>query len=248
MSRPLKKSGFRQGLYEQSVSRKETLGTMRITQDGRRFRYAMCGATGISQGKVNVAADAVANLIDEIQTSTTVAVGEITFQLLVTTGTACLANELKGGYLMINDNDTEGGCYEIASNEAKAASTGTPTLLYITLVDPIDEAIAATAQLSIHRSPWYKVIESTDEENFPTGVPLIDVTASYYFWDQTAGVANLLMAGTPAIGSLVCIGSTAGSGANPSATHEDQTMGHIGTKLFDAGANTEYQAVMLQID
>jgi hypothetical protein len=245
MSRPIKKTGFRQGLYQQSVSRKETLGTMRITQDGRRFRYSLAGAGNLAQGKVNVAADATANLIDEIQTATTVAVGEITFELLVTTGTATLANELKGGYLTVNDNDTEGACYEIASNEAKASS---PTALYITLVDPIHEAIAATAQLSIHRSPWWKVIQSTDEENFPTGVPLIDVTASYYFWDQTSGVANLLMAGTPAIGSLVCIGSTAGSGANPSATNDDRTMGNIGTKLFDAGANTEYQAVMLQID
>jgi hypothetical protein len=56
------------------------------------------------------------------------------------------------------------------------------------------------------------------------------------------------MGGTPAIGALVCIGATAGCVSNPSATHDDQTMGHVGTKLFDVGANGEYQAVLLQID
>jgi hypothetical protein len=176
---------------------------------------------------------------------TTNAIGSIALQLLVTTGTATLANELKGGYLMVNDNDTEGACYEIASNEVKASG---PTALYITLDEPIHEAIAATAQLSIHRSPWWKVIQSTDEENFPTGVPLIDVTASYYFWNQTAGVANVFMGGTPAIGSLVLVGATAGSVSNPSATNDDRLKGNVGTKLFDAGVNGEYQAVLLQID
>jgi hypothetical protein len=245
MSRPIKKTGFRQGLYEQSVSRKEILGTMRITQDGRRFRYSLAGAGNLSQGKVNVAADATGDLIDEVQTNTTVSIGSVALQLYVTANTAALANELKGGYLMVNDNDTEGACYEIASNEVKAS---TATALFITLDEPIHEAIAATAQLSIHRSPWWKVIQSGDEENFPTGVPLIDVTASYYFWNQTAGVANVFMAGTPAIGALVCIGATAGTVGNPATLHDDQTKGHVGTKIFDAGVNGEYQAVLLQVD
>jgi hypothetical protein len=244
MSRPLKKTGFSQGIYEESENAKERLGTMRILQDGRRFRYAKAGET-LTQGNVNQVPDAVENLINESQTAKGASAGDYTIELLVTTGTAQVADELRGGFLMVNNDDTEGACYEIASNEAKA--TG-PTALYITLVDPLKAAIAAAAEVSVHRNPWFEVIETVDRENCPAGVPLIDVTDAYYFWNQTGGVANVLCADTPAVGAFVLLGDDSGSVGQADTTNEQLTMGRVGTKLYDAGVNTEYRAVFLQIN
>jgi hypothetical protein len=216
---------------------------MRILQDGRRFRYSKAGAT-LTQGNANMAPDGVTNLTNEVQTGKGASAGDYTIELLVTTGTAQVADELKGGFLMVNSNDTEGACYEIASNEAK--DTG-PTALYITLVDPLKEALGAAAYVTIQRNPWFEVIEHADEQNCPTGVPLIDVTTKYYFWNQTGGVANVLCGGTPAVGATVLFVSTAGSVGQAQAASERLTMGKVGTKLYDTGVDKEYRAVFLQI-
>jgi hypothetical protein len=43
--KPLKTQGFAQRLYEQSSTKRETLGRLRFTDDGRAFRYAKAGGT-----------------------------------------------------------------------------------------------------------------------------------------------------------------------------------------------------------
>jgi hypothetical protein len=242
----MKKTGFTQGLYQQSSVRKEVVGTVRHTQDGRTFHYALAGGT-LVQGLMTIGTAATANLNNETQTSTTVAAAETTFELLVTTATATVKDELKGGYLMINNDDTQGACYEIASNEVKSSAA---TALFISLVDPIESAIAATAEICIHRNPWWKVTQSATEESMPTGVPLIDVTDTYYFWCQTGGIANVLFGteGAAIGGALYLNDGAAGSVGIVATTASTQTYGRVGTKLFDAAVDTEYQAIMLQID
>ena len=249
MTNPMKTTGFTQGLYQQSKSRKETVGTVRITADGRTFHYALAGGT-LVQGLMTIGTAATANLNNETQTDgsvSAIAVDDITFALLVTTGTATLKDELKGGYLMANNDDCEGCCYEIASNEVK---TSAATELFITLVDPIPEGIAVDTELCIHRNPWWKVTQSATEESFPTGIPLIDVTDGFYFWCQTGGIANCLFGTEGAAIGVQCFlnDGAAGSIGMVAATPSSQTYGKVGTKLFDAAVDTEYQAVMLQID
>jgi hypothetical protein len=246
MTNPIKITGFTQGLYQQSTVRKEVVGTVRMTQDGRTFHYALAGGT-LARGLMTIGTAATANLNNEIQTVTTVAVGETQFELLVTTGTATVKDELKGGYLMVNHNDTLGACYEIASNEVK---TSAATALFISLVDPIESAIAATAELCIHRNPWWKVTQSATEESMPTGIPLIDVTDTNYFWCQTGGIANVLFGTEGAAIGVQCFlnDGAAGSVGMVAATPSAQTYGRVGTKLFDAAVDTEYQSIMLQID
>lgn len=245
MSRPLKKAGFKQGLYQQSATQLERLGTLRITQDGRKFRYAKAGATELAKGKMTIGVDGDAELENEAQTAKGASQGDTSIELLVTAGLTIVANEFQGGYLMINDADNEGICVEIDSNEAVAA---TGTALFVTLCDPLPTAIAATSEITIHRSPWWKTAVSTTEENFATGVPLITVTAGYFYWSQTGGMANVLMSGTPAKGTKLIVGATAGSVKAPSATTDTWLMGHVGIKLSDTGVSGEYQAVWLQID
>ena len=246
MSRPEKKRGFRQGIYSQSSTAEERLGTLRTLMDGRKFRYAKAGTSALSQGKMGTVPALDTDLEDTAQTSYGASAGDYVIQVVVgSLSTAVVANEYAGGYLMVNDEDVEGTIHEIESNEAAAVSA---TLVNVTLVEPLKAAIAATAEVTLVRSPWYGVVETGVEENVPAGVPLIDVTASYYYWAQTGGVANVLMSGTPAKGANLVLATPAGSVAACSATNEFHTKGYVGDKLFSAGVDTEYRPVNLRID
>jgi hypothetical protein len=52
MSRPRKRAGFSQGIYEQSATQKERLGTVRELDDGRTFVYCLNGAGALAPGTV----------------------------------------------------------------------------------------------------------------------------------------------------------------------------------------------------
>lgn len=244
MSRPIKKAGFAQGLYEQSSTRKEIVGTLRITQDGRRFRYAKAGEA-LTAGNMGICIVETATLTDEVQTGYGASKGDYNITLNITAGGTLSVDDLKGGYLYINDNDIEGTIYEIAGNAALAVGDGT---LSISLEDPLKEDLAVTAEVCIVASPWYGVTESTTEESTPAGVPLIDVTNAYYYWAQTGGLANVLMGGTPAVGTACVLSATSGAVTAPSATNDFWLKGRVGTKVYRTGVSGEYDAVMLNID
>jgi len=53
---PIKINAWSQGLYEVSATKKECLGALRETEDGRKFRYAKSGATLIVGGATYSAA------------------------------------------------------------------------------------------------------------------------------------------------------------------------------------------------
>ena len=60
---PIKVSGaFSQLIHEESATALERVGTVRILQDGRKFRYSKAGAGALGAGKLAVAADVAANV------------------------------------------------------------------------------------------------------------------------------------------------------------------------------------------
>jgi hypothetical protein len=90
------------------------------------------------------------------------------------------------------------------------------------------------------------VTESTTEENVPVGIAPVAVTANYYYWAQTKGVANALISGTPAVGSMLTLAATAGALAAINATLDiDQPI--VAQTIGVAGADTEYYPVLLNI-
>ena len=56
MGFPMKRTGFQQGLLQESATAKEMVGTLRITRDGRKFRYAKAGGSALAAGKANIVA------------------------------------------------------------------------------------------------------------------------------------------------------------------------------------------------
>ena len=245
MSNSMKQRAFLQDIHQISSTAKEQVGTLRITQDGRKFRYAKAGGA-LSAGKAVVAATIAAAHADEAAPSTAVAVGTQQVTLTVTAGTAIAENQLRGGYLAVNDGTGEGHLYAIESNSAVAADG---TSITIGLSEPIRKVWGTTTatQFTLVHSPWYGVTHSATEENLCCGVAICDVTSGYYCWVQTGGPALALMKGTPAVGSNLTLGSPAGSLKVITGTLDvDQPI--VGVQWGTAGVDTEYQPVYMRLD
>jgi len=242
MTKPLKKAGFAQGIYEQSSTAKEMLGIYRQTYDGRGFRYGKTSGT-LTVGKMTHATQLNAAHLNETILAA-VAIGEHTIDLTITAGKVIDEDELRGGYFQIQDGTGQGQNLMISGNAALAVGG---VAIQVALDDPIKIALDTTSEYSLVRSPWFDVALSTTDENFATGIPAIAMTTDYYGWFQTHGVCNALISGTPAVGSSLILGSTEGALA-VIATSVDVDVPIVGTIWGAVGVDTEYCPVFLQID
>lgn len=244
MTRPIKKAGFMQGIYQISSTKKERLGTLRITEDGRKFRYAKAGASALAAGKSGQMVAATANHIN-IAVAASAAIGSK--QIAVTLGaTAATSNQYQDGYFHVSDATGEGHQLLIAGNTAADAS-GT---CYVTLEDPLKVAlVAGTSEVSLIPNPWNGVTETTTEEAGYAGIAPMAVTAAYYYWAQTGGQAIALASGTGAVGSNVTFGATAGSLIVISTTIAVTVVQPIvGFLTSTVQVDTEYKPVFLTVD
>jgi len=241
-TQPMKKAGFNQGIYQESSTQKESLGTLRILKDGRKFRYAQAGAAALSAGKLGVSKAINADHADEIILAA-VAIGTKVFDVTVTAGTAIAANELRDGAFQINDATGEGYSYPIEANSAISASG---TVVSLTLSEGIKVALDTTSQFTLVHNPWKSVIESKTVA-CPIGFPVIAVTALYYYWAQTGGLGIALMGDTTALGTDVIqdTDTVAGSTAIMAAT---SILPAVGRVHGFAGVDTEYQPILITID
>lgn len=244
MTSPIKKAGFKQPLYATSSTAKELLGTLRITHDGRFFRYAKAGASALAAGKMGQAVAIASGIMDQA-TTVVHSVGDYTFTETITAGVAYAEDYFRGGFLHINDGTGQGLQYQI---DGSSAVTAAGTSITIALCDPIRVATVVTTSLfTLAPSPWQGVTETTTEEAMPAGVPSVAVTAAYYYWAQTHGPAICLTTGTPAVGTMLTHASVAGSLAAINATLDiDQPI--LARTWGTAGVDTDYKPVFLLVE
>lgn len=246
MTRPMKRAGFAQGIMEISSTKKEEIGTLRITQDGRKFRYARAGASDLNAGYMGIAAEPNAQVIN--CSVVAASIGDKTVTLTGLTYAAAIAeNALAGGKLQINDGTGEGHQYLIESNTAFGASD---TTLIVTLSDPIKVALvaSATTEASLIPSPWYGVTESDEQESLPVGVAPCAVTANYYYWPQTGGEAIALVNGTPAVGTMLTLGATPAGALQAINTSLDIDQPVCAIAYGTVGVSGEFKPVKLMLD
>ena len=247
MSSPMKRAGFNLGIYQTSATKKETLGTLRITKDGRKFRYARANsANALGMGKAGQMAAATANHINR-------AIGAIvaagTTIIAITVGaTAVTADQYADGYFQVNDVTAEGLSIPIVSNSAIGGAGG---VVNITLASPLPLALAANSDVSLIPNPWSAVAESNTEENGFAGIAPVAVAVSNYYWAQTGGMAAALggavagAVGTKAVFSGVTAGALVGSHADGTAMGTTPLIGiWVATALVD----TEYSPIFLMAD
>ena len=96
---PIKTSAYQQGIAAVSTVIKERLGTLRILEDGRKFRYAKAG-TALAAGQMTRVAAIPADHIDASISSTNSSGTQV--EVTVAAGTALAADDLAGGYLQVN--------------------------------------------------------------------------------------------------------------------------------------------------
>jgi len=240
MTAPMKRSGFSQGIYQISSTRKERVGSIRMLADGRKFRYAKAGAGALSAGKMGVAAQIASTVMNKTCPATAVGTKVIT----LTIDSATYAEDyFTGGFFQINDAAGEGYSYPIVASSVVAAGTS----IDITIEEGIKVALTTSSEYTLVHSPWMATVESATEENIPVGVPVVAVTAAYYYWAQTHGVAACLGSGTEAVGTRMVLGATAGSLKAMSAS-VDVDIPEVGWQYGTASVSGEYKPVFLTID
>ena len=242
---PLKRTGFQQGLLDVSATKKEIVGTLRFTRDGRKFRYAKNGAGALAAGKANIVAAADAEVFDEACAAAHY-IGDMNIVETITAGVIHEENKFAGGFFAGNEQTGEGHQYLI--NSSSAVGVG-GTSLTLGLSDPIRVAmVAATTQFTLVVNPQYGVAESTTEENLMAGVAPRVVPIGNYFWNQTGGVALVLADQIIAVGTTMVLGAVAGSmKAIPTALDVDIAQCY-GVVFGQATVDGEYGQVFLMLD
>jgi hypothetical protein len=196
--------GGRYGFEKQTTSaQKQVLGAEMAFPDGRKYRYVANGAAAIAEGLVVASEAPAGNHDDDLVVATSSTVGGLTIG--ITLGSTLAAKNLYAeGYLRPNlAATTPHEMYKIKSHPA-IASTATGVFT-IDEPDGFQTAIVAgTDSVGLIKSPYMDIIvaPAAVAGRF-VGVSCADLEADYYGWVQVAGLANVKMDGTPAIGTLV---------------------------------------------
>ena len=233
----------------ETEEQKQKLGTRAVTPDGRVFYYAKNSSAAITPaGKICDGIAAVA-AHDMDLAAAAAAAGATTF----TSGTSLTVtkDQYADGYVVFNDGPAQGEVYRIKSNTAVSSATG----LEITIDEPdgLRTALTTSSLFGLVYPP-YKDVKIIDGDGTmttgPLGVNPIPVTASYYFWLQTAGVSSVLSgAAVAVVGDAVGVSQASGeSGAFDLwdvSANEDTAP--IGTAMGIPSVDTDNQIVMLSI-
>ena len=114
MAQPMKLS-FTQDVTETSPAKREAVGALRITADGRKFRYAKAGQAALTAGTLGLAPTAVSE--HQHLAANPAAVGDRVLSLTVG-AEPVMENAYEDGFLQVADSDGKGRQYRILSNTA----------------------------------------------------------------------------------------------------------------------------------
>jgi len=172
--------------YEESVTQKYDIGTRRV-QDERTFHYCKASANGCeraywgAQNYNHYLSDGTADCFEGNSTGNQI-IGSVTL-VIPDTNTAHTLDFFAGGWVVLFHAIQT----QMARIRSSTASDGATVTL--TLWDPL--AIATTATFcTVHPSIYSKVERvhgAGDSKAATVCVPIIPITASYYFWGLTYG-------------------------------------------------------------
>lgn len=238
-------------LFTPTADQKYALGTILEADDatGRMWRYCKNGAVALTQAFMNASEAPHANGLEIVQTGYTMSVGDIKFDILLTTGHGYATNELIDGIFYVNKGTAAalGAYYIIKDNWIKTSDT----VMTIELADQdgIRTAIAATDEISVIKSPYMDtVVNPTTQAAMVVGVNNVAVTANYYYFAQYRGPCALIVdAGdTVVIGEPIGKAGTAGTAGAGGLIANDGTDCTWGT-VMTVGAAAEPSLVNLNL-
>ena len=237
---------------KETASAEHALGTKMVLPDGRTFYYAKNSSAAITSGGMMVDGIAAVAAHDmDVPPTAAQSVGDNTVSLEVPT-TDLTKDQYKDGYLIFNDADGEGEVYRIVSHPAHDASDDATVI--ITIEDEgLQTAITTSTEAQLIYNPYTNVKLNDGDGTMttgPLGVTTIPVTASYYCWLQTSGIASVAIGAQVGIlGDGLSVSQESGeSGLAERADYSDESdLRIIGTAMSVASVNTDKQVCMLDI-
>lgn len=238
----MKKTGFRQGIHVASATQREAIGTLRMTRDGRCFRYSKNGGVALVAGHAVMPAANDTDLQNEAAGAAGAAAVGATAITFTAAGVKTLAADyFKGGTLSVIDGAGQGHTYMI---EGSAAVTASATIL-LTLAEPLRYAIVAADEWDLAPHPNMGTVVTTGVTVPCVGVAHIAVPIGYWYWAQTRGPVAVLNTAGSAI--YEGVGPTAAGSVVTITTALDVDQTPIG-KMMAAAAAGDYGVVNLFID
>jgi hypothetical protein len=228
-----KSNGFIQawktGLDANDSTAQETLGAIRMLEDGRKFRYVKMTGAACTEGMVLVPAAVVS--ISSAATGGAAA----TDNVVTVTGATYTTNAYIGYYFKVATGGT-------GSEEARKIIANTATTL--TLERPLGTAASSDSAEII--APKGVVVKCTasDLDITCSGIAWGPITQDYFGWIQISGYATVISTSALTEGQMTSTGgaTTAGCAADYAAANDD----YIGTCVA-AGTATGFQLVNLAI-
>lgn len=231
-------------IYTQSSVKEDALGAVGMDQYGDLYRYALIGGSNVSAGKLQIS-DTQNTNHHNIAAAAAVTADGRTRQVTLTLGaTAATLNEYAGGLLVANDVAPEGETYRITGHPAADSSA----TLQVTVDRPFVSSITTSSEFTLVHSRWSKVVEGTTVTIRSAGVPLIDMTAAYYGWLKTRGVAAVLIGSAATLGADLIVGGTAGAVTDRTDALGASAEPVVGVADIALGVTGEYNPITLKID
>lgn len=201
------------GVLETEAAQSLPLGTVLLLGDGREFVYCWNAAVALLPGRLIQSAAGTSDHLDMV--TDTVASGE-TVVTPTLGATAVTLNEFAEGTLIVSNNTGDigltGNQYLIASHPA---ASGTATCA-VTLSEALVQGIVDADQTTLVLNKYAEVIiHPGPPTSSLIGVPLLDITASHYFWCLTKGICGILTEGTLVTGNPVVNGDNTPGAVSP---------------------------------
>lgn len=238
-----------QDIYAQSLTAKHSLGEMLDTKIGGwsyRFVYARAAATALAHGVMH---ECPAYIADHYNCTVAVAVpaGDRVVTATLNGTTVTTANQYADGIMYVNDagaaTTTEGYPYAIKSNEAAGAGG----VISVTLKDDILVALTVASQVSFYPNAYngVVVVPNAGAASIAAGVPLINVTGTYYCWLCRRGPVACYCEGQAVVGDVVARGGTTDGACGPVSSSD--VLDRWGVCIIPA-VDTEYSLINLMLE
>lgn len=224
-----------------SSTKVHRLGTVAETADGRVFRYASAGSSNLAAGKFTTPGAKVTNHTNNA-VATAAAVGDRSVNITLAGATATTLGQYNDGYLVVNDSTGVGQAFLIDGTPVIAGS-GTGR---IQLAEGVATALTTSSKVSLQPGIWSDTIIAAGSVSLVcNGAPNVAVTATYFYWSQTAGVASVLSDGVIAK-NAEAINSDAVNGAVE--TRVDATVTRAVGVAVEATVDAKYYPIYLTLE
>lgn len=246
MSFPNVVHGTESDLFHNSSNEDVPVGTLMITEDGRKFRFTEMFTSAAAVGSLYQQEVHTTDQSDEV--IDTLAAGVVILTGVGSTNTAVVLNEYSSGYIYTSNAETL-PMMRIKGNSAIDAG-GSDGVITLWIKTPT--AIAAGNVVAYIKNPWRDVIIHPSPETATlVGIPKVAISANQFGWLQTQGPCSALYGDATniaGIGDPVSAGSAVDGSVMGMANDTEDTKMQVGSALGLVEADTDQTPIWIHLE